>query len=111
VTTVGRDFHLLRCKRAAVVAFIFDVLESDGADLRSKAWKDRCVFLERIMARNKSPLLQLSEVWDDGPALLRAAGEQGLEGIVSKHRRAPERSGHTDAWIKVKVAGWRPRFR
>ena len=28
------DFHLLRRKRAAVVAFVFDILESDGADLR-----------------------------------------------------------------------------
>ena len=109
------DFHLLRRKRAAVVAFLFDILESDGADLRSKPWKDRRVFLERVMARNKSPLLQLSAVFDDGPALLRAAGEQGLEGIVSKYRRAPYRSGHTDAWQKIKVQGWteanRRRFR
>jgi bifunctional non-homologous end joining protein LigD len=58
------------------------------------------------MARNKSPLLQLSAVFDDGPALLRAAGEQGLEGIVSKYRTAPYRSGHTDAWLKVKMPGW-----
>jgi ATP-dependent DNA ligase len=50
--------------------------------------------------------LQLSEVWNDGAALLRAAGEQGLEGIVSKYRNAPYRSGHSDAWIKVKVPGW-----
>jgi ATP-dependent DNA ligase len=51
-------------------------------------------------------VLQLSEVWNDGAALLRAAGEQGLEGIVSKYRNAPYRSGHSDAWIKVKVPGW-----
>lgn len=100
------DFHLLRRKRAAVVAFIFDVLWSDGADLRSKPWTDRRVFPERIMARNTSPLLQLSAVFDDGPALLRAVGEQGLEGIVSKYRTASYRSGHSDAWVKVKVPGW-----
>jgi bifunctional non-homologous end joining protein LigD len=98
-----------------VVAFVFDILKSDGADLRSKPWKDRRVFLERLMARNESPLLQLSAVFDDGPALLRAAGEQGLEGIVSKYHNAPYRSGHTDAWIKVKVSGWneanRTRFK
>jgi bifunctional non-homologous end joining protein LigD len=100
------EFHLLRHKRAAVVAFVFDILESDGADLRSKLWSDRRVFLERLMARNRDPILQLNQVWDDGAALLRAVGEQGLEGIVSKYRRAGYRSGHTDAWIKVKVAGW-----
>ena len=38
------DFHLLRRKRAPVVAFVFDILESDGADLRSKPWSDRRVF-------------------------------------------------------------------
>jgi bifunctional non-homologous end joining protein LigD len=53
------DFHLLRRKRAAVVAFVFDILKGDGADLRSKPWKDRRVFLERLMGRNKSPLLQV----------------------------------------------------
>ena len=100
------DFHLLRRKRAAVVAFLFDILESDGADLRAKSWKDRRVFLERVMARNRSPILQLNQTWDDGPALLRAAGEQGLEGIVSKYRKASYRSGHSDAWVKVKAPGW-----
>ena len=89
-----------------MVAFVFDILESDGADLRSKPWSDRRVFLERLMARNRDPILQLNQVWDDGAALLRAVGEQGLEGIVSKFRRAAYRSGHTDAWIKVKVPGW-----
>jgi bifunctional non-homologous end joining protein LigD len=37
------DFHLLRRKRASVVAFLFDILESEGADLRSKPWNDRRV--------------------------------------------------------------------
>jgi bifunctional non-homologous end joining protein LigD len=100
------DFRLLRRKRAAVVAFVFDILENDGAELRSKPWKDRRVFLERLMGRNRDPILQLNQVWDDGAALLRAVGEQGLEGIVSKYRPAPYCSGHTDAWIKVKVPGW-----
>lgn len=100
------DFHLLRSKRAAVVAFLFDILESDGADLRSKSWKDRRIFLERVMARNRSERLRLSDVYDDGAALLLAAGEYGLEGIVSKHRNAAYRSGPSDAWIKVKVLGW-----
>lgn len=100
------DFHLLRTKRAPVIAFLFDVLEIDGEDLRGEPWRVRRRRLERLMARNRSGVLVLPEVWDDGPALLRAAAQQGLEGIVSKHREAPYRSGDTDAWIKVKVAGW-----
>ena len=100
------DFHLLRTRRPAVVAWLFDIMSSDGKDLRGLPWTDRRRLLERLMARNKNPVLQLSEMWDDGAALLRAVGEQGLEGIVSKYRNAPYRSGHTDAWIKVKAPGW-----
>jgi hypothetical protein len=40
-------------------------VQGDGADLRSQPWKDRREFLERLMTRNKSPLLQLSAVFDD----------------------------------------------
>jgi len=100
------DFHLLRSKRAPVIAFLFDLLEIDGEDLRDETWRLRRRRLERLLARNRSGVLVLPEVWDDGPGLLRAATVQGLEGIVSKHREAPYRSGRTDAWIKVKVAGW-----
>ena len=99
-------FHLLRSKRAPVVAFLFDIMESDGADIRSRPWKGRRVLLERLMTKNRSDLLQLNEVWSDGESLLRGAGEQGLEGIVSKLRKAPYRSGATDAWIKCKAPGW-----
>jgi ATP-dependent DNA ligase len=35
----------------------------------------------------------LSEPFEDGLALLRVAEERGLEGIVSKRRDAPYRSG------------------
>ena len=35
----------------------------------------------------------LSEPFEDGLALLRVAEERGLEGIASKRRAAPYRSG------------------
>ena len=31
----------------------------------------------------------------------------GLEGVVSKRRSAPYRSGSKSGWIKVKSASWR----
>lgn len=109
------DFQLLRRKRVAVVAFLFDVMECNGADLRGKPWRERRQYLERVMRRNRAEDLRISETWSDGAALLRAVGELGLEGIVSKHREAPYRSGETDAWIKTKVPGWtefnRSRFK
>jgi bifunctional non-homologous end joining protein LigD len=109
------DFHLLLSKRAPVVAFLFDILECNGADLRSRSWRDRRQFLERLLAGGDSGFLQLSQVWDDGAVLLRATGDHGLEGIVSKRRNSPYRSGDSDAWVKDKVAGWneakRSRFK
>lgn len=53
--------------------------------------------LERLMSRQKSEARHLTELWDDGAALLRAAGGQGLEGIVSKLRSSTHHSGPTDA--------------
>lgn len=100
------DFHLLRSKRPSVVAWFFDLLSIDGTSLRRQPWYERRRRLERVMARNTNPLLQLNDLWEDGELLLRACDEQGLEGIVSKLRSAPYISGPTDAWVKVKVAGW-----
>jgi bifunctional non-homologous end joining protein LigD len=39
---------------------------------------------------------------DDGPAMFRHACAMGLEGIVSKRRDAPYRSGRSPHWIKVR---------
>jgi ATP-dependent DNA ligase len=39
--------------------------------------------------------------------LLEAAERHGLEGIVSKRRAAPYRSGESRDWVKVKTAAWR----
>ena len=40
-------------------------------------------------------------------ALLRVAEQWGLEGVVSKRRDAPYRSGECRDWRKVKTATWR----
>jgi ATP-dependent DNA ligase len=40
-------------------------------------------------------------------ATLAACARRGLEGIVSKRRNAPYRSGVRSGWIKVKTATWR----
>jgi hypothetical protein len=41
----------------------------------------------------------------DGLALLRAAEEHRLEGVVSKHRDAPYRSGECRNWLSFSVPG------
>lgn len=100
------DFHMLRTRRPTTVAWLFDLMHAGDDDMRDLPWTQRRRRLERLMARNKSDALHLNEIWDDGEVLLRAAAEQGLEGIVSKWRSSPYVSGDTDAWVKVKVSGW-----
>jgi ATP-dependent DNA ligase len=39
--------------------------------------------------------------------LLTASERHGLEGVVSKRREAPYRSGPPRDWVKVKTAAWR----
>jgi len=43
----------------------------------------------------------------DGKALLRAAGEHRLEGVVSKRGAAPYRSGSSRDWQQIKTQAWR----
>ncbi|NJO35011.1 MAG: hypothetical protein HC869_19740 [Rhodospirillales bacterium] len=40
-----------------------------------------------------------------------AANRMGLEGIVSKRRAAPYRSGKKCDWVKVKTSTWREQYR
>ena len=51
--------------------------------------------------------MHLVEAFDDGVKLLEAAERMQLEGIVSKRRAAPYRSGECNDWRKVKTVAWR----
>ena len=59
------------------------------------------------MERFGCPAISLSEPFEDGLALLRVAEQRGLEGVVSKRRDAPYRSGECRDCRKVKTATWR----
>jgi ATP-dependent DNA ligase len=63
------------------------------------------------MRRARRDTLRLSEAFDDPYALLAVCEKHGLEGIVSKRRGDPYRSGASRGWIKVKTAAWRARNR
>ena len=48
-------------------------------------------------------IIQYSQyVEGDGAAFLAAVDKMGLEGMVSKRRGSPYRSGESDAWVKTK---------
>ncbi len=88
-----------------IVYEMFDVLEIEGRPLVDLPLRERRVRLERLLDR-RSTTVRLSEVFEDGPALLEAAKAQGLEGIVAKRADSPYRPGkRTREWLKIKTHG------
>jgi bifunctional non-homologous end joining protein LigD len=86
----------------------FDLLYHNGRDLRELPLIERKARVEKLIrAKNANWLLLYSERFDDGIALLKAADRIKLEGIVSKRRDAPYRSGKQCGWVKVKCVTWR----
>jgi ATP-dependent DNA ligase len=81
----------------------FDLLALDGDDLRTLPLSMRKANLARLLVRRQDGIfLSPFEQGEVGPDLFRKACEFGLEGLVSKHRDRPYRSGRSKDWIKVK---------
>jgi bifunctional non-homologous end joining protein LigD len=102
------DFRSLMAGNAhGYCAWCFDLLSVGGKDVRHEPLEKRRARLESLLAGADGDLLRFSEAFDDAEKLLAAALELGLEGIVSKKRDQPYRSGKNLGWIKVKTAAWR----
>ena len=83
----------------------FDLLELDGESLVGLPLRDRRSRLDALVDRRRGGV-QVSETFEDGEALLRAADEQRFEGIVSKRADSPYREGRrTREWLKIKTHG------
>lgn len=103
------DFSALQADLAAgrtdrLVLFLFDLLYFNGHDLRPVPLSDRKATLE-LLLRQAPAVLRYSEHFDeDGDLILRHACRLSLEGVVSKNRTAPYRSGRGNDWIKAKCS-------
>ena len=84
-----------------VVYYIFDLLYIDGYDLRRVALEQRKQVLAKIVASNE--LVRYSEHFPEGIALFEAAKQQGLEGILAKHRASLYEERRSREWLKIKV--------
>jgi bifunctional non-homologous end joining protein LigD len=83
--------------------YAFDILVSDGDDVRRLPLSMRKTNLARLLARRVDGIfLSDFEQGEIGPDLFRHACLMGLEGMVSKHRESSYRGGRSDRWIKVK---------
>ena len=99
------DFNGLHSRKhdAEVEFYAFDMLVSDGEDLRRLPLSMRKTNLARLLARRVDGIhLAPFEQGEIGPDLFRHACLMGLEGLVSKHRESAYRGGRFRHWIKVK---------
>jgi bifunctional non-homologous end joining protein LigD len=88
-----------------IVYFVFDVLEVEGEPLVDLPLRERRKRLEKLIDR-RNRTVRISEAFDDGEALLHAAEEQGLEGIMAKRADSRYAVGRrTRDWQKVKTHG------
>jgi bifunctional non-homologous end joining protein LigD len=99
------SFNLLRHRRhdASVFLYAFDLIELDGEDLRREPLQVRKATLASVLAKTE-PGVRLNEQMDchDGEIVFRHACQLGLEGIVSKRKASPYRSGRSPDWLKSK---------
>ena len=100
------------------VYWAFDLLHLDGRDLTGEPLLARKAALEKLLAGTaRDGVIRYADHFEgEGPTIAKHAKEMTLEGIVSKRRDAPYRSGRSDNFIKVKfhnddefvVAGFAP---
>ena len=105
----GIDFYgLLAGKQTRNVRlWAFDLLEREGKDLRDLPLVERKAKLEKLLQRAGPAGVGFVASFDDGDALMLGCMEQSLEGVVSKRRDAPYRSGSRPEWVKSKTPTWR----
>lgn len=114
------DFSALRAaispgKTGRLVLMVFDILWRGQDDLRRFELVDRKAILARILEHAAGDRLRFIPSHErGGKALLLAACQMGLEGVVSKRRRSAYKAGRSDLWVKAKcrpgqevvIGGW-----
>ena len=99
----GRSrFSLLQESGGTVVLVLFDVLEVDSVAVVDEPLAERRKQLEGIVGPSNEVFV--SPQFDDGAALLAAARDQELEGVVAKKTDSPYKPGRRSTdWHKLKL--------
>jgi bifunctional non-homologous end joining protein LigD len=87
-----------------MVFYLFDLPYLDGRDLRALPLIQRKQILrDTLFAKKGGGVLAYSEHHEaDGAAFFKAASTMGLEGVISKRKDSPYRSGRGRDWVKSK---------
>lgn len=102
--SAGRSsFSELQQGSGPLVFYAFDLLELDHESLVDLPLGERKQRLQKLLdGRNRT--VRFSTDFDDGEALLVAAREQELEGIIAKRETSRYASGkRTRDWLKIKL--------
>jgi bifunctional non-homologous end joining protein LigD len=102
----GRSsFSSMQQGSGPIVYYVFDVLEVEGTPLVDRPLEERREELARLLDRRNRTVL-LSEAFDDGRGLKKAAADQNLEGIVAKKAGSRYEPGRRSRnWLKIKTHG------
>ena len=98
------DFEKLHSQahNNSIIMYAFDLLELNGRDLRMEPLEVRKATLQSLLRKAKPGLHYNEHLNGDGETIFNHVCKLGLEGIVSKRRDLPYRSGRSKIWIKVK---------
>ena len=94
----------LKHNKTNFVYYVFDLMHLNGASLTEKPLTERKAALEQLLkGADRNGIVRYSEHFEvSGSEMLEHACKHNLEGVISKLRDAPYRSGRSDAWIKSK---------
>jgi bifunctional non-homologous end joining protein LigD len=98
------SFDRIRYRRhdASVFLYAFDLIELNGDDLRRDPLEVRKATLSSVVAKAGTGIKFNEHIEADGPTVFAHACKMGLEGIVSKRKDSPYRSGRSNDWLKSK---------
>jgi bifunctional non-homologous end joining protein LigD len=87
-----------------VFLYAFDLIELNGDDLRRDPLEVCKARLARVLAKAEPGIRFNEHIEGDAPTVFAHACKLGLEGIVSKRKDSPYRSGRSPDWLKIKNA-------
>ncbi len=97
---VGHPSPELRA-RIPVYYYLFDIMYSDGTDLRARPLSERKEVLRRQLSFG-GPLRFTEHRDTDGERYFEQACRDGWEGLIAKRLAAPYQAGRSRDWLKFK---------
>lgn len=102
------DFNLLQnafdsARTSDIVLFLFDLPFLGDTDLRAVPLQARRAVLEQLLKDRASDRIRFSAALPTSPAaVLKAACQLGLEGVMLKDADSPYVSARSESWLKLK---------